>query len=83
MDFADVRSGLNGTCAVCRAMEICPFDPNDAWTEDMLWPVDPADVQTNPPRDVTLRPSPEWFKPELFDANRDPVLRLPAARRSG
>ncbi len=67
VDFADVRSGLNGTCTVCRAMEIRAFDPEDAWTEDMLWPVDPADIRTTPPDRVTLQPSPDWFKPEALD----------------
>jgi len=49
IDFADVRSGLNETCSVSRALDFYPFEGDDLWTEDMVIPVAPERIDTTPP----------------------------------
>jgi hypothetical protein len=76
VDFADVRSGLHETCNVSRVMQIPNLDPADAWTEDMLVHVDPADIQSVPPSNVTLGKSPDWFSADSVPAVETQFLAL-------
>jgi hypothetical protein len=49
IDFADVRSGLSGTCSVSKALEFYPFEGDDLWTDEMVVPVAPEHVDPTPP----------------------------------
>ena len=76
VDFADIRSGLHETCNVSRVMHIPDLDPADAWTEDMLVHVDPAEIQVVAPPNVTLGKSPDWFGVDSVPAVETQFLAL-------
>ncbi len=61
IDFADVRSGLRETCSVCSAVDMFPLDEGVLWTEDMVRPVDPAQIHSEPPREAKFHAIPDFL----------------------
>ena len=61
IDFADVRSGLRETCGVCSAVDLTPLDEEILWTEDMVWSIDPARIQSDPPPQGRVSALPEFI----------------------
>ena len=65
VDVDDIRSGFRETRGVCSALEVYPYDPDWAWTEDMMREVRPGTLQEQPPDEVRLHPLPAFVNDDV------------------
>jgi hypothetical protein len=65
VDVNDVRSGFHESRGVSSALEVYPYDPDWAWTQDMVHEVCPGLLQERPPDEVRIHPLPSFVDDDV------------------